>query len=236
MLSGGAAQADRPIPSAEVTRRISAITIEFGLNNSFSPTPSVNSFPLSPGDRGVEKPRLGEPHAPLGFRPEHTRMPPRPHGRGVLRRRTKAANRGVLTPQNARVGRPAWNIAAGMGFTKSNCASDEGCVTHRETKAADHAWRRDALVTASELSAPQARLWRPARALSAPLFSGYVSATVAAGGRRQSSLSTSRRPRRAAENLAQRPPAPAQWPFAGAPRRPELRGRSDPCIVRLKRG
>jgi len=37
------------------------------------------------GDRGVEKPRLGEPHAPLGSRPEHARMPPRPLGRGVLR-------------------------------------------------------------------------------------------------------------------------------------------------------
>ena len=68
------------------------------------------------GDRGVEKPRLGEPHAPLGSRPEHARMPPRPHGRGVLRRRTKAANRGVLTPQNARIGRPACNIAAGNGL------------------------------------------------------------------------------------------------------------------------
>lgn len=32
-----------------------------------------------PGDLGVKKPRLGEPHAPLGFRLEHTRMPPRPY-------------------------------------------------------------------------------------------------------------------------------------------------------------
>src|SRR6201999_3372701 len=29
---------------------------------------------------GVKKPRLGEPHTPLGFRPVHARMPPRPHG------------------------------------------------------------------------------------------------------------------------------------------------------------
>jgi len=89
------------------------------------------SFFPPTGDRGVEKPRLGEPHAPLGFRPEHTRVPPRPHGRGVLRRRTKAAKRGVLTAQDARVGRPACNIPAGIGFTKRTVANPRGALIRR---------------------------------------------------------------------------------------------------------
>jgi hypothetical protein len=46
-------------------------------------------------------------------------MPPRPHGRGVLRRRTKAANRGGShAPERPSVERPAPNITAGLGFNK----------------------------------------------------------------------------------------------------------------------
>ena len=96
-------------------------------------------------------------------------MPPRPHGRGVLRRRTKAANRGVLTPQNARVGRPACNISAGIGFTKTVT------VPNSRARRLCRASGEDCVITLRNVGGERGR-WRLARRR------GYVSPTLTAGG------------------------------------------------------
>ena len=71
-----------------------------------TPTSELNAstkralFPRRSGDRGVRKPRLGELHAPLGFHPVHTRMPPRPYwSRSALTAHLGRLTEGVLKPR-----------------------------------------------------------------------------------------------------------------------------------------
>lgn len=110
-------------------------TLNFGTQKSRPHTDCAYQARVCPlsGDRGVGKSTRGRPHAPLGFRPEHTRMPPRPYGEECFSTTAQGPPHvGVSTPQPPP--RTAESTRA------SDDAGGEFCVDEQATREHCRRW------------------------------------------------------------------------------------------------